>query len=124
MHPREKKSSSTHQNTDASFLNKETLTSHPSNPTHSEEPPQYRETTNCQTTERPPQTQQYKQDEKAEKYPAGKEQNKCPPKQTKEEEIGNLPDKRFRIMIVKMIQNIESTWELQINSLETRIKKM
>ena len=28
--------------------------------------------TNCQNTERPPQTQQYKQDEKSEKYPAHK----------------------------------------------------
>ena len=36
-----------------------------------------------------------------------KEQDKCPPNQTKEEEIGNLPDKEFRIMIVKMIQNLE-----------------
>ena len=27
------------------------------------------------------------------KYPAGKEEDKCPPNQTKEEEIGNLPDK-------------------------------
>jgi len=35
-----------------------------------------------------------------------KEQDKCPPNQTKEEEIGNLPDKEFRIMIVKMIQNL------------------
>ena len=53
-----------------------------------------------------------------------KEQDKCPPNQTKEEEIGNLPDKEFRIMIVKMIQNLENKLELQINSLETRIKKM
>jgi len=36
-----------------------------------------------------------------------KEQDKRPPKQTKEEEIGNLPDKGFLIMIVKMIQNLE-----------------
>ena len=50
-----------------------------------------------------------------------KEQDKCPPNQTKEEEIGNLPDKEFRIMIVKMIQNLENKLELQINSLETRI---
>ena len=28
--------------------------------------------TNCQNTERPPQTQQYKQDKKIEEYPAGK----------------------------------------------------
>ena len=36
-----------------------------------------------------------------------KEWDKCPPNQTKEEEIGKLPDKEFRIMIVKMIQNLE-----------------
>jgi len=53
-----------------------------------------------------------------------KEQDKCPPNQTKEEEIGNLPDKEFRIMIEKMIQNLENKMELQINSLETRIEKM
>ena len=53
-----------------------------------------------------------------------KEQDKCPPNQTKEEEIGNLPDKEFRIIIVKMIQNLENKMELQINSLETRIEKM
>ena len=44
--------------------------------------------------------------------------------QTKEEEIGNLPDKEFQITIVKMIQNFENKMELQINRLETRIEKM
>ena len=39
----------------------------------------------------------------------------CPPNQTTEEEIGNLPEKEFRIMIVKMIQNLENKMELQIN---------
>ena len=53
-----------------------------------------------------------------------KEQDKCPPNQTKEEEIGNLPDKEFQIMIVKMIQNLENKVELQINSLGTKIEKM
>ena len=53
-----------------------------------------------------------------------KEQDKCPQNQTKEEEIGNLPDKEFQIMIVKMIQNIENKLELQIDILETRIEKM
>ena len=53
-----------------------------------------------------------------------KEQDKCPPNQTKEEEIGTLPDKEFQIMIVKMIQNLEIKMESQINSLETRIEKM
>ena len=32
-----------------------------------------------------------------------KEQDKCPPNQPKEEEKGNLPDKEFRTMRVKMI---------------------
>ena len=53
-----------------------------------------------------------------------KEQDKCPPNQTKEEEMGNLPDKEFQIMIVKMIQNLENKMELQIKSLETRIETM
>ena len=53
-----------------------------------------------------------------------KEQKSCPPNQTKEEEIGNLPEKEFQIMIVKMIQNLENKKELQINSLETRTEKM
>ena len=53
-----------------------------------------------------------------------KEQDKCPPNQTKEEEIGNLFDKEFQIMIVKMIPNFENKLELQINSLETSIEKM
>ena len=53
-----------------------------------------------------------------------KEQDKFPPNQTKEEEIGNLSDKEFQIMIVKMIQNLENKMESQINSLETRIQKM
>ena len=52
-----------------------------------------------------------------------KEHEKCPPSQTKEE-IGNLPEKEFRIMIIKMIQNLESKMQSQINSLETKIEKM
>ena len=35
-----------------------------------------------------------------------KEQGKDPPDQTNEEEIGSLPEKVFRVMIVKMIQNL------------------
>ena len=53
-----------------------------------------------------------------------KEQEKWPPNQTKEKEIRNLPEKEFRILIVKMIQNLEIKVESQINSLETRIEKM
>ena len=53
-----------------------------------------------------------------------KEHDKSPPNQTKEEEIGNLPEKEFRIMIIKMIQNLENKMQLQINRLEARIEKM
>ena len=42
----------------------------------------------------------------------------------KEEEIGNLPEKELRIMVIKMFQNLENKMELQINSLETKIEKM
>ena len=53
-----------------------------------------------------------------------KEHDKCPPNQTKEEDIGSPPEKEFRIMIVQMIQNLENKMELQINILETRVEKM
>ena len=35
-----------------------------------------------------------------------KEQDKTPEKQLNEVEIGNLPEKEFKIMIVKMIQDL------------------
>ena len=40
-----------------------------------------------------------------------KEQGKNPLDLTNEEEIGNLPEKEFRIMIVKMIQNLGNRME-------------
>ena len=107
LHSREKKSSSTHQNTETSFPNQETLTSHPykldpqwGNSTIKRTPqtariqkahPKHR---NINRMKRQRNTQQVK------------EQDKCPPNQTKEEELGNLPEKEFRIMIVNMIQNL------------------
>ena len=40
-----------------------------------------------------------------------KEQGKNPPDLTNAEEIGSLPEKEFRIMIVKMIQNLGNGME-------------
>ena len=40
-----------------------------------------------------------------------KEQGKNPPDQTNEEELGSLPRKEFRVMIVKMIQNLGNRME-------------
>ena len=53
-----------------------------------------------------------------------KEHDKIPQSQTKEEEIRHLPEKEFRIMIVKMIHNLGNKMELQINRPETRNEKM
>ena len=40
-----------------------------------------------------------------------KEQGKNPPDQTTEEKIGSPPEKEFRVMIVKMIQNLGNRME-------------
>ena len=40
-----------------------------------------------------------------------KEQGKNPPYQTNEEEIGSLPEKEFRVMIVKRIQYLGNRME-------------
>ena len=40
-----------------------------------------------------------------------KEQDKNPRDQTNEEEIGSLPEKEFRVMVVKMIQNLANRME-------------
>ena len=40
-----------------------------------------------------------------------KEQGKNPKDQRNEDEIGNLPEKEFRVMIVKMIQNLGNKME-------------
>ena len=68
--------------------------------------------------------QQYNQDEETVEYSAGKGTGEMPTKPNKREEIGNLPDKEFQIMVVKMIQNLEIKMESQINSLQTRIENM
>ena len=43
-----------------------------------------------------------------------KEQDKTPEKQLNEVEIGNLPEKEFRIMMVKMIQYLRKRMEARL----------
>ena len=43
-----------------------------------------------------------------------KEQDKTPEKQLNEVEIGNLPEKQFRITIVKMIQDLGKRMEARL----------
>ena len=46
------------------------------------------------------------------------EQSKNLQNQVNEEEIGNLPEKEFRVMIVKMIQNPRNRIEAQIEKIQ------
>ena len=52
-----------------------------------------------------------------------KEQNKTPEKQLNEVEIGNLPEKEFRIMIVKMVQNLGKRMEAKIGKMQEMFTK-
>ena len=52
-----------------------------------------------------------------------KGQDKTPEKQLSEVEIGNLPEKEFRIMIVKMIQDLEKRIEAKIKKMQEMFTK-
>ena len=52
-----------------------------------------------------------------------KEQDKTPEKQLNEVEIGSLPEKEFRIMIVKMIQVLGKRMEAQYEKIQEIFNK-
>ena len=52
-----------------------------------------------------------------------KEQDKPPEKQLNEVEIGNLPEKEFRIMIVKMIQDLGKRMEAKMEKMQEMFNK-
>ena len=52
-----------------------------------------------------------------------KEQDKTPEKQLNEMEIGNLPEKELRIMIVKMIQDLGKRMEAKIEKMQEMFNK-
>ena len=52
-----------------------------------------------------------------------KEQEKTPEKQLNEVEIGNLPEKEFRIKIVKMIQDLGKRMEAKIEKMQEMFNK-
>ena len=52
-----------------------------------------------------------------------KEQDKTPEKQLNEVEIGNLPEKEFRIMIVKMSQDLGIRMEAKIEKMQEMFNK-
>ena len=53
-----------------------------------------------------------------------KEQGKNPPDQTNEEEIGSLREKQFRVMIVKMIQNLENRMDKTQETFDEELEKL
>ena len=52
-----------------------------------------------------------------------KEQGKNPQDQINEEKIGNLPEKEFRIIIIKMIQNLGNRMEAWIEKIQEMFNK-
>ena len=52
-----------------------------------------------------------------------KEQDKSPEKQLNEVEIGNLPEKEFRKMIVKMIQDLRKRMEAKTEKMQEMLNK-
>ena len=52
-----------------------------------------------------------------------KEQGKNVQDQINEEEIGNLPEKEFRVMIVKMMQNLRNRMEAWIEKIQEMFNK-
>ena len=52
-----------------------------------------------------------------------KEQGKNLQDQINEEEIGNLPEKEFRVMIAKMIQNLRNRMEAQMEKIQEMFNK-
>ena len=52
-----------------------------------------------------------------------KEEDQTPEKQLNEVEIGNLPEKEFRIMIVKMIQDHGKRMEAKIEKIQEMFNK-
>ena len=52
-----------------------------------------------------------------------KEKDKTPEKQLNEVEIGNLPEKEFRIMIVKIIQDLGKRMEAKTEKMQEMFNK-
>ena len=70
-----------------------------------------------------PQIQKVGQNEMAENTFQNKEQDKNPEEKLSEIEIGNLPEKEFRVMIVKMIQDIGKRMEAQTERIQEILNK-
>ena len=108
---RKTRSSLIHQKTGTSPLNQEAYTAHWTNLTHGGQTPKTMGTTNLQPAKRRPQTQQVKENEKTKKHTADEGARYKPTRPNKWRGNRQPPEKEFRIMIVKMIQNLGNRME-------------
>ena len=70
-----------------------------------------------------PHSQKGRQNEKAEDCVPDEGTRENPRKQLNEVEIGNLPEKEFRIMIVKMIRDLGKRMEAKIEKMQEMFNK-
>ena len=75
-------------------------------------------TTILQPVEQKPHSQKIDKKKRQSAMYQMKEQDKMPEKQLNEVEIGNLPEKEFRIMRVKMIQDLGKRMEAKIEKMQ------
>ena len=109
---RKKRSSLIHQNTGTSVpLDKEAYTTtEPSLPTGGRHQKQ-REIQTCSLQKGDHEHSKLSKMRRQRNTQQIKEHGKNPPDQTNEEEIGSLPEEDIRVMIIKMIQNLQNRME-------------
>ena len=95
-----------HQNTGTSPLHEEDYSTHWNNLSHWGQTQKQRELQTCSLRKGDTKHSKLSKMRRQRNTQQMKEQGKNPPDLTNEEEIGSLPEKEFRIMIVKMIQNL------------------
>ena len=108
---RKTRASLIHENTDTSTLHQEDYTlTEPTSATGGRHQKQW-EIRTCSQGKGDPRHSKLSKMRRQRNAQQMKEQGKNPPDETNEEEIGSLPEKEFRVMIVKMIQNLVNGME-------------
>ena len=105
------RSSLIHQNTGTSPLHQEAYTTTEPTLTTGGRHQKQRELQTCRLQKGDPKHSKLSKMRRQRNTQQMKEQGKNPPDQTNEEEIGSLPEKGFRVMMVKMIQNLGNRME-------------
>ena len=82
-----------------------------------------RRTIILQSVERNPQIQKVRQTETTPKYVLDEGTRRTPEEQLSEVELGNLPEKEFRITTVKMIQDLRKRMTVQTGEIQEMFNK-